>query len=254
MVRRQIRRVAAALLAATGALHLVLAPEYLQEKAYIGVLFILGGLASLAVAGRLWTHNDRQAWALGALTAAGMAGGFILSRSIGLPGFHETDWELSGLVSVLLEAGFLGALVWHKRAADISTWGPSRLGMTSRYAPAEGARRGGSVGPRAGGCLTGGASAPDDRGGLARVAARAGGADRHLVGAVEVGYRAPDPEAGAARARARAAAPDDAPLVHEHDAPALAARGRCRSSNSTRIAPSFARSRSCDVRARPQRR
>lgn len=117
MVRTQIRRLAAALLAATGALHLVLAPEYLQEKTYIGALFILGGLTALVVAARLWTRHDRQAWALGALIAAGMAIGFILSRSVGLPGFHESDWELSGMISVLLEAGFLGALVWHRRAA-----------------------------------------------------------------------------------------------------------------------------------------
>ena len=61
-------------------LHLVLAPEYLEEKAYIGALFILGGLASLAVAARLWARHDRQAWALGALMATGMATGFILSR------------------------------------------------------------------------------------------------------------------------------------------------------------------------------
>ena len=117
MVRTQIRRLAAALLAATGALHLVLAPEYLQEKAYVGALFILGGLASVAVAARLWTRDDRQAWALGALMAAGMAGGFILSRSIGLPGFHESEWELSGILSVLLEAGFIGGLVWHARTS-----------------------------------------------------------------------------------------------------------------------------------------
>jgi hypothetical protein len=119
MVRTQIRRLAAGLLGATGALHLVLAPEYLQEKAYIGVLFILGGLAALAVAARLWYRDDRPAWALGALTAAGMAAGFILSRSVGLPGFHESDWELSGVLSVLLEAGFLGTLAWHVRAADL---------------------------------------------------------------------------------------------------------------------------------------
>jgi hypothetical protein len=118
MVRTQVRRLAAALLAATGALHLVLAPEYLQEKAYVGALFILGGIASLAVAARLWTRDDRQAWALGALMAAGMAAGFILSRSIGLPGFHESDWELSGIVSVLLEAGFIGGLVWHGRTSS----------------------------------------------------------------------------------------------------------------------------------------
>lgn len=117
MVHTQIRRTGAALLAATGALHLVLAPEYLGEKAYIGALFILGGLASLAVAARLWKHDDRLAWALGGLMAAGMAVGFVLSRSIGLPGFHPTDWELSGIVSVLLEAGFIGVLAMHTRAA-----------------------------------------------------------------------------------------------------------------------------------------
>jgi hypothetical protein len=120
MVPRQIRRLAAALLAATGVLHLVLAPEYLGEKAYVGALFILGGLGSLAVAARLWTRHDRLTWTLGALMAAGMAAGFILSRTVGLPGFHESDWELSGIVSVLLEAGFIGALAWHTRAAELA--------------------------------------------------------------------------------------------------------------------------------------
>ena len=118
MIATQIRRSAAALLAATGLLHLVLAPEYLDEKAYIGGLFIVGGLASLAIAARLWTANDRRAWALGALIAVGMAGGFILSRSIGLPGFHEADWELSGIVSLLLELGFVGTLVWHAQTPN----------------------------------------------------------------------------------------------------------------------------------------
>lgn len=117
MIATQIRRLAAALLAATGLLHLVLAPEYLDERAYIGGLFIVGGLASLAIAARLWTANDRRAWALGALIAIGMAAGFILSRSTGLPGFYETDWELSSIVSVLLELGFVGALAWHAQTA-----------------------------------------------------------------------------------------------------------------------------------------
>jgi hypothetical protein len=118
VVRTQIRRLAAALLAATGALHLILAPEYLQEKAYIGTLFIAGGLAALAVAARLWSRHDRQAWVLGALMAAGMAAGFILSRTIGLPGFHESDWEPSGLLSVLLELGFVAALAVYARASS----------------------------------------------------------------------------------------------------------------------------------------
>ena len=117
MIATQTRRLAAALLAVTGLLHLVLAPEYLDEKAYIGALFIAGGLAALIIAARLWSTHDRRAWALGALIALGMAVGFILSRSVGLPGFHETDWELSGIVSVLLELGFVAALVWHAQTS-----------------------------------------------------------------------------------------------------------------------------------------
>jgi hypothetical protein len=118
MIATQTRRLAAALLAAVGLLHLVLAPEYLAEETYVGVLFIAGGLASLAIAARLWSAHDRWAWALGALIAVGMAAGFILSRSIGLPGFHETDWEVSGIVSVLLELGFVGTLAWHAQTSN----------------------------------------------------------------------------------------------------------------------------------------
>jgi hypothetical protein len=109
------RRLGAGLLAATGLLHLVLVPEYLQEAAGIGVLFLLGGLAALGIAARLWKTDDRLAWTGGALIAAGMAVGFIVSRTIGLPGFHETDWEPSGVVSVLIELGFLGTAASHAR-------------------------------------------------------------------------------------------------------------------------------------------
>ncbi len=105
------RRIGAGLLAAVGALHIVLVPEYVGEKAYVGVLFAVGGIAALAAAARLWRVQDTAAWGLGALICAGMAGGFVLSRTVGLPGFHPHDWEASGLLSLLLEGGFLAALV-----------------------------------------------------------------------------------------------------------------------------------------------
>ena len=111
-----IRRWAAAALGATGVLHLILAPEYLGEQAYIGVLFILGGIVALALAVRLWTRDDGAVWALGALVAAGMAVGFVLSRTVGLPGFHESEWELSGIVSVALEVGFVGLAAMRTRS------------------------------------------------------------------------------------------------------------------------------------------
>jgi len=101
------RRTGAAALAGTGLLHLALAPEYLSEEPYIGVLFVLGAAASLFLAWRLWRANDSAAWFLGALVASGMAAGFVLSRTVGLPGFHEGEWESSGLVSLLLEGSFV---------------------------------------------------------------------------------------------------------------------------------------------------
>jgi hypothetical protein len=111
------RQMGAAALAATGLLHLVLAPEYFGEQPYVGVLFLLGAVACGLIALRLWRANDTAAWTLGSLVAAGMAAGFILSRTTGLPGFHEGEWELSGLVSLLLEGGFIGLALTAVRPA-----------------------------------------------------------------------------------------------------------------------------------------
>ena len=102
------RRLAAGSLGLEGLIHLILAPEYFSEQAYIGVLFVLGAVALFAFALRLWRGDDVPSWLLGAVTMAGMGIGFILSRTVGLPGFHEGEWELSGIVCLLLEAGFVG--------------------------------------------------------------------------------------------------------------------------------------------------
>lgn len=101
------RRTAATALAAVGAIHLMLAPEYFAEQGYIGVLFVLGAAALGVLAWRLWTTDDAPSWLLGALTMAGMGIGFILSRTVGLPGFHESEWELSGVLCLVLQAGFV---------------------------------------------------------------------------------------------------------------------------------------------------
>ena len=103
-VKEPIRMAGAASLAATGALHLVLAPEYLAEKTYVGLLFIAGGITAIALAAVIWLRGDIRAWVLGGLLAAGMGIGLVLSRTVGLPGFHESEWEISGFVSLLLEA------------------------------------------------------------------------------------------------------------------------------------------------------
>jgi drug/metabolite transporter (DMT)-like permease len=107
MTSPTLRHISAAALAVVGVIHLVLAPEYFQQQAYLGVLFILGGVALAVFAVRLWRADDTPSWLLGALIMAGMGVGFVLSRTVGLPGFKETEWELSGLICLVLEAGFV---------------------------------------------------------------------------------------------------------------------------------------------------
>jgi hypothetical protein len=115
--RQLIRRLAAVAIAVVGVIHLLLAPAQLDEETYVGVLFIAGGVGALIVAARLWVTSDTFAWSLGAVIAVGMFAGFILSRTTGLPGYKETEWELSGIVSLILEAGFIGCLVAARSAA-----------------------------------------------------------------------------------------------------------------------------------------
>jgi hypothetical protein len=114
-----LRRGVAAALAGTGALHLALAPEYLSEQTYVGTLFIAGGISALALAVITWFRNDARALLGGAAIAGGMALGFVLSRTTGLPGFHEAEWEGSGLVSLLLEGFVVGGVSQLLRAAPL---------------------------------------------------------------------------------------------------------------------------------------
>jgi hypothetical protein len=111
MISPTTRKLAAAALAAVGIIHLILSPEYLSEQAYIGVLFIAGGLAMCGLAVALWRVDNVPSWFLGALTMAGMGIGFVLSRTTGLPGFKESEWELSGIVCLVLEAAFVAVAI-----------------------------------------------------------------------------------------------------------------------------------------------
>jgi drug/metabolite transporter (DMT)-like permease len=126
MISPTIRKLAAAALAVVGVIHLVLSPEYLSEQTYIGVLFIAGGLFLCALAIALWTRDNVPSWLLGALTMAGMGIGYILSLTTGLPGFKESELELSGIVCLVLEACFVATAI-----AALS-----RGGATTRTAPA----------------------------------------------------------------------------------------------------------------------
>jgi hypothetical protein len=97
-------------------LHAVLVPDHLEEKFYIGVLFMVGGVVMLIVAAALVAlARPMVAWLTGALVSLGMIVGFLLSRTVGLPdGYYEPGWEAPyGPVSLVVEGLFvLAFLAW----------------------------------------------------------------------------------------------------------------------------------------------
>lgn len=103
---RTPRRVAAGLVGAAGLLHLVLVPEYLAEAPLLGVSFLLAAVLTGWAAVQLWRGEHPAAWLVGAAVTAGMVGGFLLSRTVGMFGYSSTDWT-EGIPSLLVEIAFL---------------------------------------------------------------------------------------------------------------------------------------------------
>jgi uncharacterized membrane protein YfcA len=92
-----------------GLIHLVGAPEDLEEAPYQGFLFLANFLGAVVAAigiyrGRSW------GWSLGALVSLGAFVGYVISRTTGLPGLPvEEEWlEPLGLLSLLVESLFVG--------------------------------------------------------------------------------------------------------------------------------------------------
>jgi hypothetical protein len=100
-------------------IHLALAPDHLEEKFYIGVLFIIGSALLCMVAVGLASDHDRwrtPAWTGGGLVCAVEFLAFVFSRTTGLPGGYKETWlgeteDLLGLISLFVELVFITAAV-----------------------------------------------------------------------------------------------------------------------------------------------
>lgn len=98
------------LILTSGIIHLIDGPENYGEMAYIGVLFFVATAASLVAAWGI--ANDRRwGWTLGAAVAGATLVGYLLSRTVGIPGKHEASLEAflepMGVLSVIVEVAFL---------------------------------------------------------------------------------------------------------------------------------------------------
>jgi uncharacterized membrane protein YfcA len=92
-----------------GLIHLINSPKDLEEGSYTGLLYLANFFGAITAAigiyrGRSW------GWSLGALVSVGAFVGYVISRTIGLPGLPvEEEWlEPLGLLSLLVEALFVG--------------------------------------------------------------------------------------------------------------------------------------------------
>jgi uncharacterized membrane protein YfcA len=97
------------LIVIVGLIHLIDSPEDLAEGSYQGLLFLANFFGSLAAAIGIYRGN-RWGWALGFLIAGGAFLGYLISRTVGLPGLPvETEWlEPLGVLSLLVEGLYVG--------------------------------------------------------------------------------------------------------------------------------------------------
>jgi len=100
------------LIVIVGLIHLINSPGDLEEGSYTGLLYLANFVGAILAAigiyrGRSW------GWSLGALVAIGAFAGYVISRTVGLPGLGvEEEWlEPLGLLSMVVEALFVGLYV-----------------------------------------------------------------------------------------------------------------------------------------------
>lgn len=100
----------------TGLIHVVEAGEGFEEAAYKGWLFCANGLGALAAAYGIFQRKC-WGWGLGFVIAAGSIAGYVLSRTVGLPGIpaEPDEWlEPLGVASLLAEGLFVAIVLVKK--------------------------------------------------------------------------------------------------------------------------------------------
>ena len=100
------RLVGAGLLVTIGLIHLVLAPQYMQQATYVGVSFYLTCAVAWVTAAAI-VVGVRYAWLAGGVTAAGAFAALLASVTVGLPAFQESLAAPWAYLSLLLEGAFV---------------------------------------------------------------------------------------------------------------------------------------------------
>lgn len=100
------------LMALTAIIHFYDAPDALSEIAYKGILFILNGVGAIIAAYGIFRCAG-WGWFLGLLIAGGAFIGYVISRTVGMPGLPVDPWlEPLGILSLIAEGLFVALAIY----------------------------------------------------------------------------------------------------------------------------------------------
>lgn len=123
LVPRRVRIMALATALVVGGIHLGLSDQRYKQAPYVGALFAAGALGLIVMAAIAASSKPRwgrpvvwTAWGVGAVICAAMFIGFLLARTVGLPGWHPSSWPPVQLVALAFELGYLVAFAAAVRA------------------------------------------------------------------------------------------------------------------------------------------
>ena len=119
-----LRLLAAATALSIASVHVAILNQHLEEKPYVGGLFLAAILALQAVALELAQPRrdrllDTAAWLGGSAIVISMFALFVVSRTIGLPGYRE-PWDAIGIASLTLEGLFVSLAITNEAVGRIA--------------------------------------------------------------------------------------------------------------------------------------
>ncbi len=112
---RILKPAAIVLIVVVGLIHLIGAPPHYRWAPYLGVGFVVNFIGALVAAVGIY-RDALWGWLLGALVAGGALVMYVVSRSVGLPGYEHAVGRWTGplgVVSLVVEALFIAVfLLW----------------------------------------------------------------------------------------------------------------------------------------------
>ena len=107
-----------ALILVAGAIHFIDAPGSFGDATYKGLLFLANGIAAIVAAFGIYRGERSWGWGLGVLVAGGALVGYVVSRTVGLPGLAPDIWlEPLGILSLMVEGAFIVLFARSRRKA-----------------------------------------------------------------------------------------------------------------------------------------